>query len=442
MSLDLFVMNGSVIDPQECEIYEANIGVADGKIVYVGSDVIEEVEILIDAKGLYVSPGFIDTHMHNENSAENEVEKALLLQGVTTAIAGNCGVGPIISEELLQRLRYLRLGFFTGHQVLREKVGLNNHYMPASASSIEAMVEILKQELSKGSFGLSLGLEYVPGTSYEEMCKLAKVVAQYDKRWVSMHMRYDGEKSLEGVKEAISLAKDCGVRVQISHLASMASFGCIREALKLIEEAKAYVDVTFDSYPYKAFCTQIGSAVFDPGFEKRWKKGFSYLQVASGKYRGKKLTQELYIKLRKEEPDTLIIAHVMDGEEVKAALKHSDCIIASDAVLKNGQGHPRVCGTFPRAFKILLREGFSWPEAIRKATYLPAKASFFEDRGNIKEEYKADLVIFNPKKLRDCATFKDPLISPKGIEYVILGGKIAVQKGTVLQPHGEVILRN
>ena len=265
MSLDLFVMNGSVIDPQECEIYEANIGVADGKIVYVGSDVIEEVEILIDAKGLYVSPGFIDTHMHNENSAENEVEKALLLQGVTTAIAGNCGVGPIISEELLQRPRYLRLGFFTGHQVLREKVGLNNHYMPASASSIEAMVEILKQELSKGSFGLSLGLEYVPGTSYEEMCKLAKVVAQYDKRWVSMHMRYDGEKSLEGVKEAISLAKDCGVRVQISHLASMASFGCIREALKLIEEAKAYVDVTFDSYPYKAFCTQIGSAVFDSG---------------------------------------------------------------------------------------------------------------------------------------------------------------------------------
>ena len=439
--LDLLITNGSVVDPESGQIMDVNLGAIDGNIVYIGKETPKDAEVTIDAKGLYVAPGFIDTHVHDEDPAENEVEKALLLQGVTTAIAGNCGLGPIISDELLSRPRYLRVGFFTGHQVLREKVGLTDNYMPASSSSIREMVELLRQELSKGSFGLSLGLEYVPGASYEEIYELAKTVAQFDKRWVSMHIRYDGDKSLDAVREAIALSRDCGVRVQISHLASMASFGCLNEALKLIEEAKACADVTFDSYPYKAFCTHIGSAVFDPGFEKRWKRGFSALQVASGKHKGKKLTQELYVKLRKEEPNTLVIAHVMNEEEVKAALRHPDCMIASDAILEKGQGHPRVCGTFPRAFAILIKEGLSWPEVIRKATYLPAKSSWLDDRGCIKAGCKADLVIFNPKKLKDCATFKDPMLSPKGIDYVIIGGKIAVQKGTILQPCGEVMFR-
>jgi len=441
MKLDLLIIDGSIVDPEKLEIYRANIGVEGDSIVYVGSDAPADAKVTIDAKGLYVSPGFIDTHVHDEKPDEDDVERALLLQGVTTAIAGNCGLGPLITDKIVSKTRYLRVGFFTGHQTLRKEVGLNDHYIPADSKAIKEMVEILKRELSKGSFGLSLGLEYVPGASYEEIRELAGVISQYSKRWVSVHIRYDGERCLEGLQEALSLAKECNVRVQISHLASMASFGCLDKALDMIEKAKPYADVTFDSYPYKAFCTRIGSAVFDPGFEKRWKKGFSSLQVASGKYRGKKLTQELYIKLRKEEPDTLIIAHVMNEEEVKAALKHPDSMIASDALMEKGQGHPRACGTFPRAFKILLGEGLSWPEAIRKATYLPAKASWLEDRGVLREGAKADLVVFHPKKIADCATFKEPNLSPKGIEYVILGGKIAVQKGTLLEPKGEVMLR-
>jgi N-acyl-D-amino-acid deacylase len=441
MKLDLLILDGSVVDPEKLEIYKANIGVEGDSIVYVGSEAPTDAKVTIDAKGLYVSPGFIDTHVHDEKLDEDDVERALLLQGVTTAVAGNCGLGPILSDELLSKPRYLRIGFFTGHQTLRQEVGLNDVYMPADSKAIKEMVEILKQELSKGSFGLSLGLEYVPGASYSEISELAKVVAQYDKKWVSIHIRYDGERSLEGVKEAISLASECGVRVQISHLASMASFGCLEKALEMIEEAKPHADITFDSYPYRAFCTRIGSAVFDPGFEKRWKKGFSSLQVASGKNRGKRLTQELYVKLRKEEPDTLIIAHVMNEEEVKVALKHPDCMIASDALTENGQGHPRVCGTFPRAFRILLKEGLSWPEIVRKATYLPAKASWFEDRGVIKQGCKADLVVFHPKKIEDCATFKEPNLPPKGIEHVVLGGKIAAQKGVPFEPEGEMMLR-
>ena len=441
MKLDLLILDGSVVDPEKLEIYKANIGVEGDSIVYVGSDAPTDAKVTIDAKGLYVSPGFIDTHVHDEKLDEDDVERALLLQGVTTAVAGNCGLGPILSDALLSKPRYMRIGFFTGHQTLRQEVGLNDVYMPADSKAIKEMVEILKQELSKGSFGLSLGLEYVPGASYSEISELAKAVGQYDKKWVSIHIRYDGERSLEGVKEAISLARECGVRVQISHLASMASFGCLGKALEMIEEAKPHADITFDSYPYRAFCTRIGSAVFDPGFEKRWKKGFSSLQVASGKNRGKRLTQELYVKLRKEEPDTLIIAHVMNEEEVKVALKHPDCMIASDALMENGQGHPRACGTFPRAFRILLKEGLSWPEIVRKATYLPAKASWLEDRGVIKQGCKADLVVFHPKKIADCATFKEPNLPPKGIEYVVLGGKIAVQKGILFEPEGEVMLR-
>ena len=118
--LDLLITNGSVVDPESGQIMDVNLGAIDGNIVYIGKETPKDAEITIDAKGLYVAPGFIDTHVHDENPAENEVEKALLLQGVTTAIAGNCGLGPIISDELLQA-SLLRVGFFTGHQVLREK---------------------------------------------------------------------------------------------------------------------------------------------------------------------------------------------------------------------------------------------------------------------------------------------------------------------------------
>jgi len=131
MKLDLLILDGSVVDPEKLEIYKANIGVEGDSIVYVGSDAPTDAKVTIDAKGLYVSPGFIDTHVHDEKLDEDDVERALLLQGVTTAVAGNCGLGPILSDALLSKPRYMRIGFFTGHQTLRQEVGLNDVYMPA-----------------------------------------------------------------------------------------------------------------------------------------------------------------------------------------------------------------------------------------------------------------------------------------------------------------------
>ncbi len=222
----------------------------------------------------------------------------------------------------------------------------------------------------------------------------------------------------------------------------MTAFGYTMQAVGLIEEAKSQgVDMTFDCYPYDAFCTYIGSTVFDPGFEERWDKGLPDLEAASGKYKGTRLTQESYVDLRANDPEALIIAHVMNDSEIRECLAHKSCAIASDGVLHDGQGHPRAAGTFPRALRILREAGLSWPEAIRHATSLPASMAWL-DAGRLAVGMPADIVIFDPERLRDKATFADQLAPPEGIAYVLVDGKIAVDHGAIApEPVGRLVYR-
>ena len=220
------------------------------------------------------------------------------------------------------------------------------------------------------------------------------------------------------------------------------AFGYCAEAVRMVEAAKADgVDMAYDCYPYDAFCTHIGSAVFDPGFDARWNKGLADLEVASGKYKGRRMTQASYDDLRANDPQALIIAHVMDDAEIRACLATPDCAIASDGVLHDGQGHPRAAGTFPRALRILRDAGLSWPEAIRHATSLPASMAWL-DSGRLTEGAPADVVVFDPRALRDKATFSDQLAPPEGIAYVVVDGAVAVDHGVcAAEPVGRLLFR-
>lgn len=442
MALDYLIRGGSVADPVAGTLTRSNLGIEGGRVAYVGAEEPAAARA-IDAEGLVVSPGFIDTHMHDEElDDEYTIQRALLLQGVTTAVAGNCGSGPLMADYEPKRSRPLvKLGYQTGHTALRTAVGIDDVYRPATEAEIARMRELLAGELGRGSLGLSFGLEYAPNTSPEEIDALASLVPGYPERWVSAHMRYDGPACLEGVSELIGIARRSGVRMQVSHIGSMTAFGYCARAVGMVEEAKAEgLDVTFDCYPYDAFYTHVGSTVFDPGFEARWDKGLSDLEAASGPYKGTRLTEESYADMRANDPAALVIAHVMDDAEIRACLAHPSCATASDGVLHDGQGHPRAAGTFPRALRILREAGLSWPEALRHMTSLPASMAWL-DSGRLVPGAPADVVVFDPERLRDRATFADQLAPPEGIACVLVDGRLAVEGGECLEPVGRLIYK-
>lgn len=433
--MDILIRGGTVVDPVAGTTIVENLGITRGTIVYLGQDSPEAGRTL-DAQGMMVSPGFIDSHMHDEELDDPDtIQQALLRQGVTTALAGNCGSGPLLSDVRPHRLRpWLNLAYLTGHRMLRQAVGIDDVYRPANDEEIAGMVRLLRGELDAGSFGLSFGLEYAPNTSADEIDALSAVVSGYPERLISVHIRYDGPDCVRAVDEVIDISRRFGVRVQISHIGSMTAFGHSAEALEHTDRARAEgLDITMDCYPYAAFCTFVGSTVFDPGFEERWGKGLESLEAASGKHKGKRLQPDTFADMRSNDPGALVVAHVMNEDEIRLCLRHPRCAIASDGVLHQGQGHPRAAGTFPRALKWLREEGLSWPQAIRHATSLPASMVWLPS-GVIREGAPADLVVFSPDRLRDTATFRDQLLPPEGIEYVLVNGRIALEHGILTEP--------
>ncbi|MDL2264663.1 amidohydrolase family protein, partial [Synergistaceae bacterium OttesenSCG-928-I11] len=236
--------------------------------------------------------------------------------------------------------------------------------------------------------------------------------------------------------------RDHGVRVQISHLPSM-TMGRTAACIGEIERARTEgVDVSFDCYPYDAFCTKAGSPVFDGDLEARWNgRGPECLEAASGKFRGQRLTHETLSAMRAEDPLGLIVAHLMDEEEIMSCLLHPDCVVISDATFIGDGAHPRVSGSFPRALRALRAKGVAWEDALAKMTSRPAER-YRIDAGTIRTGGRADLVVFDPATFEDRATFQNPFAPPEGLKAVVVGGKIALQDGRASdEPHGKIFRR-
>ena len=443
---ELLIKNGTVIFPDRGVAEKKNIAVRNGKTAEI-TVALPEAESVIDAEGLFVSPGFIDTHLHDEEICDGKtIEQSMLRQGVTTAIAGNCGCGPLAEEILPHRTSpWINLGYLTGHTKLREAAGCIDSYAAATEEQLAKMCRLLDRELQNGSFGLSIGLEYLPNTPASELEALFKTAEPFADIWVPIHIRSDGPAAVASTDEVLDYAKNWKLRFQISHTGSMTAFGHLAEVLEHIDAARAEGrDVTFDCYPYDAFCTHLGSAVFDPGFAERWGKGTEALEIGSGPLRGRWLNEDgLYERLRREAPETLIIAHVIHRDEMELCICHPQCAVASDALLFRGHGHPRAAGTFPRALCLLRSRGYTWPDALRKCTSLPAEMAKLPGKGHIEEGYDADFVIFDPGTLKDNATFAHELLPPTGIKWVVIGGRAALKDNEILGcPKGKLIFRN
>lgn len=438
---DLKIVNAKFPDFKSNDWIEADILIHDGKIEKIG-DVSEECKEVIDASGKVVSPGFIDIHAHEDEFKGNRQDDFFtaqrgLLMGVTTEIVGNCGDMYNSPETFVNRIdkegapvNYMT---FIGQNYLREQAGAMDRYKASTVEQLDKMKMMLAAAKKYGPVGLSCGFEYAPGVTSEETVNLAKALDE-EGYLISVHFREDGPKAPDSTRELIEISKATGYGIEMSHIGSCAAVGYMDETLNVIKEARdAGVDISTDCYPYNAFCTGIGTAVFDEGCFERWGKTYSDILVLDGPYVNQRCNRELFEKLKKEDPDLHVAVFAMNREEVDKAFATPFVMVGSDCGFVNRHGHPRGAGAFPKVIREYVREKkmLTLMEALRKMTVMPAERVKLKYKGEIKEGNDADIVIFDENNIADGATFENPTEAPKGIDYVIVNGHIAAEAGVV-----------
>lgn len=440
--LDIKIVNGNVVDFENNTFKSVDIGIKDGKIVEIGS-ISKDAKDTIDAKDKIVSPGFIDIHMHEDlinssNESDYDIANKMCMMGVTTAHGGNCGINMGDTKTFIDfinkngaPINYL---MSIGYNSLREKIGIVDNYREATDSEVEKICELIKEYEKLGIVGLSFGIEYSPGITFEEMIKACECIKN-SKLFLSAHFRCDADQAIDSIKEMIDLSRQTNLPIQISHLGSCSAMGVMRESIELIQGAiNEGLDITVDCYPYDAFSTFIGSAIFDEGCFERWGKDYSSLLLTEGKYKGVRCDKDTFKYVRANYPDMLAVAFVMNEDEVSECIKAPFVFVASDGLFNDSQGHPRGAGTFPRLLGKFVREkgDITLIDALKKITCLPATRLGLTQKGSINVGMDADIVIFDENKIIDKATFEEPTAPPEGIDYVIVNGSIAVESNDLI----------
>lgn len=439
----LCINNGMVIDPENQTARLASVGVVDGRIAEISNTPLH-ASTEIDAAGHVVCPGFIDVHGHVDNVTSYPDHEACarlsLLQGVTTLVSGNCGVSVQNVSQFFDRIDK---GYPTNHaeliggSTLRKMVGACNIYVPATPAQIQHMCCLVRNGLSQGAAGLSFGIGYTPGTSMEEVYALARVAKEFD-RIVAIDTRMEDDYDLNSLQEAIDVASNTGVRVVVSHLVYQYGEYVMNEALSMLDAARANgLDIWADSGMYVDWATSIGSECFRDSYVNGHQCLLPHLLVATGEYTGRLLDMPLYKAMRTLHPNETVICKTGAEASIPLAFTRDYIMPSSDTAPYNPhEGHPQIAGSFAAFFR-MVREmrNLELCEAVRRATLLPAQVMGFSNKGRMKVGADADLVVFNPQTIFDNAAYVDkgePDAPPDGIDYVVVGGSIAV-RGMVVE---------
>jgi N-acyl-D-amino-acid deacylase len=460
-SNSILIANGTLIDGTGARRRVADVRIAGDRIEAVGKLRPKTGERVIDAKGQIVAPGFVDVHNHSERGFANEPEaRSQILQGITTLAVGPDGGSPYPIGDYLTWVEEQRLAVnvaaFVGHATVRQRVLGDDYKRAATEAEIARMSELVEQGMRDGAFGLSTGLEYDVGNpaTTEEVIALARVAAKYRGIYMS-HVRDEADLVMDAFREAIRIGREARLPVQISHikLGTVGVWSKAREAVSMIESARrAGLDVTADCYPYDAWSSTITVLVpsrkhDDPAMVKKGLDdvggGGNVLVTtcsAHRDYEGKTLDE--IAKMRGVTPVDVYIQIVKDGGAgvVCRSMRDSDIevfyrqpwvMVASDGGI--GMRHPRGAGSFPRVLGLYVRERkwLTLEEAIRKMTSFPARRLRLSDRGTIRIGMKADIVIFDPKKIIDRSTMMQPSIEPVGVSHVFVNGEAVVEEGKV-----------
>lgn len=483
-SYEVIIRDGTILDGTGRDGFRADIGISDGIILKIGKLGTSRGKLVIDAQEMFVAPGFIDMHTHSDNIRDEKRKNALnyLTQGVTTMITGTCGGGTYDVDEFFRTLEEQGAGInivhLVGHGTVRSAVMQNEDREPTD-EEMQKMKSLVEKAMQEGAAGLSSGLFYAPGSysKTEEVIELCQVVEKYGGFYAS-HIRDESNYSiglLAAIEEAVEIGERAGVPVQISHIKALGKpvWGQAQEVCQVIEAAqKRGVIIYADQYPYNASSTSLAAATIPrwvqagrkmrerlkdplliPGIKKEIadnierRGGAETLMISSfpkkSEWEGKSL-KDISVILKRSVVDTAVeivlmgsagvVSFNMSDEDVEYFMKRPWVMTGSDgSIVMFGQAmpHPRNYGTFPRKIRsyVLEKKIISMEQAIRAASGLPAEILGFENRGLLKDGYVADVVVFDPSKIRDRATFTDPHQYSEGIEYLLIGGKTVVEGG-------------
>ena len=481
-SFDLLIHSGKLYNGNNATSIVSDVLVRGDSIVFVGKvdTTLIQVKQKVNASGKIVCPGFIDTHAHGDPLYTPGFANFLAM-GVTTICLGQDGASPKHldirpwMERVSDTIPGTNIALFAGHGTLRHLSGIGYETTP-SQSEVDHMNQLLQNALEAGCFGLSTGLEYTPGTyaGDEELLRLAKTVGQYDGVIMS-HVRNEDNDAIEASLDEL-LRQGQHANVHVAHLKVVYGKGEKRaeEILaKLAEARKGPYRVTADLYPYTASFTGIG-IVFPawakpPNDYQKVKKqrrqellDFLHQKVmarngpeatlfGTGAFAGKTLAQ-LSEEQQKPFPEILLdmgpggasaAYFVMDETLQARLLQDSLVMVCSDGSPR--MRHPRGYGSFARIIEhfVLEEEDFPLEEAIRKMTSLSAQTLGLPDRGLIKPGYKADLLVFDPKKVKAQATFAEPHQLASGFEWVFVNGQAAIANGKLSDKrYGRMLRKN
>jgi N-acyl-D-amino-acid deacylase len=468
------IVNASIIDGTGSAAKRASLRIVNERIAAVGDITPQSGDKVVDAKGLVLAPGFIDTHSHHTGGLFEQLDApAVVSQGITTIITGQDGGSTYPLRSLFDRLTAtpasVNVASYAGHGTLREQVMGNDFKRAATVDEVRKMAELLRGEMDAGALGLSSGLEYDPGIYSEtsELIALAKAAAQSGGRYIS-HIRSEDRAFWKAIDEVIQIGREAKIPVQISHikLGMRSLWGQADKLLGILDTARrSGVALTADIYPYTYW--QSGMTVLFPerNFTDRAAAEFALREVTSPEgllitryarnpsYEGQTLAQIAVARavdppqammdmIREADGNIGIVATGMDERDVRRLMQWPFADICSDGT--SSGGHPRGYGTFARVLGRYVREQkiLSLEEAIRKMTALSAANVGVRDRGTIRTGAYADLVLFDPATIVDRSTTKDPKALSEGIRSVWVNGQLVFDGGkTTDRRPGRVLKR-
>jgi len=476
------VTNANVIDGSGSPARRASVRVEGDRIAAVGELTARSGETVVDARGLSLAPGFIDTHSHADDDLfEHPDALAVVSQGITTIIGGQDGGSPIPLARYLDSLQKspgaVNVGMYVGHGSIRDSVMGEDFKRVATPAEVDRMKALLASEMQAGAIGLSSGLEYDPGiySDPSEVIALAKVAASFGGRYIS-HIRSEDYAFWKAIDEIITIGREAKLPVQVSHmkLGMRDLWGHADSLVRILDAArKSGVDITADVYPYLYWHSTLTVLFPKRDFENRASAEFALTQTSTPgglllghyepnpSYAGKTVAE--ISKLRGTDSITTLIDLIRDSESMRKRTGHSsESVIGTSMVEPDVElilkwpytnlstdgsldgPHPRGYGAFPRFLGRYVRERKVMPleEAVHRMTSLAAEHMGIKDRGRITPGMFADLVLFDPATVIDRATPQEPHLVSVGIARVwVNGAEVFAEGKTTGAKPGKVIRR-
>ncbi|MBC8352897.1 MAG: amidohydrolase family protein [Planctomycetes bacterium] len=463
-----------------------DVAIRDDKIVAVGAFETGKIKQRIDCTGLIVSPGFIDLHNHSDGPVTRKDTRAVvnyLTQGCTTIVTGNCGSGPVDVGGYYDKIDEFGTGVNVAHLLpqgsLRREV-MNSEQRRATDDELGRMKGLAEKAMKDGAWGMSSGLIYVPSSYADtaELTEIAKVVASHHGIYAS-HIRGEGLRLLDAVGEALEIGRGANLPVHISHFKSSGkdSWGLVRTAVDVIErERSAGRVITADQYPYTASSTSL-SATFIPAWARAGGREKTLARLESGEdsqrieaairkkleltdagqriqiaryeprpeWAGRRLKQiadeeklepfDLILRIERN-GGASVVNHSINEADVRYVMQQPWVATASDGASRIPSEeipHPRSYGTFARKIGhySIREQAIPIAKAIRSSSGLPADILGLKDRGYLRADCFADVIVWNEAEFIDRATFDSPHQYADGIRYAFVNGSPVISEGDV-----------